>query len=98
MIVNELEERGLHEEARRRLATWLKYQGTMGLRVTSAITTVCSTAPAGFECGETYDQHHGWVLWRLAEQLLHDQDDCLVEEQRRLAGPRARTGSSGSAA
>ena len=31
MIIQDLDERGLHDEARRRLSIWLKYQGTEGL-------------------------------------------------------------------
>ncbi len=31
MVIQELEERGLHEDARKRLALWLKYQGTAKL-------------------------------------------------------------------
>ncbi|HEY3267934.1 MAG TPA: hypothetical protein VGM37_13470 [Armatimonadota bacterium] len=74
MIVQELEERGLHEEARRRLNAWIKYQGTEPLLGNFSDHDGVLYGAGGFECGNTYDQHHGWALWRLAEHFNQTGD------------------------
>ena len=70
MIVHELDERGLHEEARRRLAVWVKYQGTIGLRGNFSDHDGVYYGAGAYECGQSYCQHHGWVLWALAEHYF----------------------------
>jgi len=73
MIVHELDERGLHEEARRRLDLWVKYQGT---KAQPGNFTDCGGmffGAGGFEQG-MYNQHHGWVLWCLSEHYLLSSD------------------------
>ena len=78
MIVHELDERGMHEEARRRLAVWLKYQGTVGLKGDFSDHDGVFFGAGGFECGDSYDQHHGWVLWCLAEHYFMTRDDAWL--------------------
>lgn len=79
MIIEELEERGLHDEARRRLATWLKYQGTEALMGNFTDHDGVFFGCGGFEGGASYDQHHGWVLWCLAEHYFHTRDDAWLK-------------------
>lgn len=70
MIIQELDERGLHDEARRRLSVWLKYQGTVGLVGNFSDHDGVFFGCGGFEGGPTYDQHHGWALWALCEHYF----------------------------
>ena len=75
MIIQELDQRGLHEEARRRLQTWVKYQGSVALPGNFSDCEGVFYGCNGFE-GGTYNQHHGWVLWCLCEHffLTGDRD------------------------
>ena len=75
MIIQELDQRGLHEEVRRRLSVWLKYQSTAKLIGNFTDYDGVFYGAGGFECGETYDQHHGWILWYLAEHYFMTRDD-----------------------
>ncbi len=70
MIIQELDQRGLHEEARRRLEVWLRYQGTRPLTGRFTDHDGVFYGAGGYECGETYNQHHGWVLWCLAHHFF----------------------------
>ncbi len=76
MIVEELDERALHEQARQRIDVWLKYQGTKGLKGLFTDHDGVFYGAGGFEMGESYDQHHGWVLWYIARhfQITADAD------------------------
>ena len=74
MIIQELEERGLHEEARARLAIWLRYQGTKALLGNFTDYDGVFYGCGGYEGGDAYDQHHGWVLWCLAEHYFFTKD------------------------
>lgn len=87
MIVQELEERGLHDETRRRLNTWLKYQGTKALKGNFTDHDGVFFGCGGFEGGDSYDQHHGWVLWALAEHYFHTGDDAWLNS---IAGQLVR--------
>lgn len=74
MIVEELDERGLHDQARRRIAVWLKYQGTVGLKGLFTDHDGVFYGAGGFEMGQSYDQHHGWVLWYIAKHFFYTGD------------------------
>ena len=78
MIIQELDERGLHDEARRRLSVWLKYQGTLGLKGNFSDFNGVFYAAGGYQKGETYNQHHGWVLWGLTEHYFLTGDDIWL--------------------
>ena len=69
MIVHELDERGLAAEARRRLAVWVRYQGTAAQPGNFTDYDGMYFGAGGFESG-AYNQHHGWVLWCLAEHFF----------------------------
>jgi len=74
MIIDELEQRGLIEEVRRRLAVWLRYQGTVGLIGRFTDHDGVFFGADGLESGHSYNQHHGWVLWYLTRHYLHTGD------------------------
>jgi hypothetical protein len=74
MIVEELDERGLHDQARRRIAVWLKYQGTVGLKGLFTDHDGVFYGAGGYEMGQSYDQHHGWVLWYIAKHFFFTGD------------------------
>ena len=69
MIIQELDQRGLDEDARRRLATWVRYQGSKALPGMFSDHDGVFYGSNGFE-GGTYNQHHGWVLWCLCEHFF----------------------------
>ena len=75
MIIQELTQRGLIDEARRRLDVWLKYQSTVGLTGNFSDHLGVYYGAGGYECGQHYNQHHGWVLWALAEHYLYTRDE-----------------------
>jgi len=62
MVTHELDQRGLHEEARQRLELWIKYQGTAPQPGNFTDYEGMYFGAGGFESG-AYNQHHGWVLW-----------------------------------
>jgi hypothetical protein len=74
MILEELEQRGLPEEVRRRLAVWTRYQGTLGLHGRFSDHEGVFYGANGLESGQSYNQHHGWALWYLARHYLHTGD------------------------
>ena len=74
MIIEELDERGLHEQARQRIAVWLKYQSTVGLIGLFTDHEGVFFGADGYESGASYDQHHGWVLWYIAKHFFFTGD------------------------
>jgi len=74
MIVEELDERGLHEQARQRIEVWLRYQGTKGLVGLFTDNEGVFYGAGGYEMGDSYDQHHGWVLWYIAKHYFYTGD------------------------
>ena len=73
MQIMELDRRGLHDEARRHLETYLHYQGTVPLPGNFKTTDGLFYGSGGYEHGG-YNQHHGWVLWGLAEHYRFTGD------------------------
>jgi len=74
MIVEELQQRGMMDDVRRRLAAWVKYQGTVGLNGRFTDHDGVFYGSGGWESGQSYNQHHGWALWALAQHFLHTGD------------------------
>jgi len=74
MIVEELQQRGMTDDVRRRLAAWVKYQGTVGLNGRFTDHDGVFYGSGGWESGQSYNQHHGWALWALARHFLHTGD------------------------
>jgi hypothetical protein len=77
MIVHDLDERGLHDEARRRLDLWIRYQGTAPQPGNFTDFDGMFYGAGGYETG-AYNQHHGWVLWAMAEHYLLTGDDAWL--------------------
>jgi hypothetical protein len=75
MIVNELDQRGIADEAQKRLDLWIKYQGTVEQPGNFTDHKGMYYGADGFEQG-SYNQHHGWVLWCLCEHYLLTHDDA----------------------
>jgi hypothetical protein len=73
MVIGELDRRGLHEEAERQLDVFLEYQGTKQIPGNFSSHEGLYYGAGGYECGH-YGQHHGWVLWCLAEHYQYTQD------------------------
>ncbi len=78
MIVHELDERGLHDQARRRLDLWVKYQGTKPQPGNFTDYDGMYFGAGGFEHGN-YNQHHAWVLWALCEHLAFTGDQAWFQ-------------------
>ncbi len=66
MIVQELIQRGQFADARKRLDLWIHYQGTVPQPGNFTDYRGMYFGAGGFEQG-SYNQHHGWVLWCIAE-------------------------------
>lgn len=73
MIISELDRRGLHDEAERRLEVFTHYQGTAVMAGRYSTSRGVFYGAGGYECGE-YGQHHGWVLWAFAEHYKYTRD------------------------
>jgi len=66
MMITDLDRRGLHAEAERCLETFLHYQGTSALPGDYLTHEGVFNGAGGWEAGG-YNQHHGWILWAMAE-------------------------------
>jgi len=73
MVISELDRRGLHEEAERRLDVFTHYQGTALPAGRYSTKDGVFYGAGGYECGQ-YGQHHGWSLWVLAEHYKYSRD------------------------
>ena len=73
MMVADLDRRGYHQEAEECLEAWLHYQGTVALPGDFASKEGVLYGAGGYESGG-YNQHHGWVLWCLAEHYRFTRD------------------------
>ena len=74
MMVVELDRRGYHQEAQECLDAWLQYQGTVGLPGDFDSQQGVLYGAGGYEAGG-YNQHHGWILWCLAEHYRFTRDE-----------------------
>jgi hypothetical protein len=77
MMVADLERRGYHKEAQDCLDAWLRYQGTVGLPGSFASKEGVLYGANGYEAGG-YNQHHGWILWMLAEHYRFTRDQAWL--------------------
>ena len=73
MVISELDRRGLHEEAERRLEVFTHYQGTAVMAGKYSTAKGVFYGAGGYECGQ-YGQHHGWVLWVFAEHYRYTRN------------------------
>jgi len=77
MMVVDLERRGYHREAQECLDAWLHYQGTVALPGSFAGKDGVLYGAGGYEAGG-YNQHHGWILWMLAEHYRFTRDGAWL--------------------
>jgi hypothetical protein len=77
MMVVDLDRRGYHQEARDCLDAWLHYQGTVGSPGSFASKDGVLYGAGGYEAGG-YNQHHGWILWMLAEHYRFTRDEAWL--------------------
>jgi hypothetical protein len=73
MMVVDLDRRGYHKEAQDCLDSWLHYQSTVELPGSFQSKEGVLYGAAGYEAGG-YNQHHGWILWMLAEHYRFTRD------------------------
>jgi hypothetical protein len=78
MMVVDLDRRGYHKEAQDCLDAWLQYQGTVELPGSFASKEGVLYGAGGYEAGG-YNQHHGWILWMLAEHYRFTRDDAWLQ-------------------
>jgi hypothetical protein len=78
MMVLDLDRRGYHREAEESLEGWLHYQGTVGLPGDFDTKEGVLYGCAGYESGG-YNQHHGWILWTLAEHYRFTRDKAWLD-------------------
>ena len=88
MMVVDLDRRGYHREAQECLDAWLHYQGTVGLPGDFASKAGVLYGAGGYEAGG-YNQHHGWILWCLAEHFRFTRDETWL----RAAAPGILAGA-----
>lgn len=79
MMVLDLERRGYHKLAQDCLDAWLHYQGTVPLPGSFSGHDGVLYGAAGYEAGG-YNQHHGWILWMLAEHYRFTRDKAWLEQ------------------
>ena len=77
MMVVDLDRRGYHREAEECLKGWLHYQGTVGLPGDFSSKDGVLYGAGGYEAGG-YNQHHGWILWCLAEHFRFTRDEAWL--------------------
>ncbi len=82
MIIQELDQRGLHREAEKRLQVWVRYQGTVPQPGNFTDYRGMFFGAGGMESGD-YNQHHGWVLWCLAEHYRLTRDRVWLDKVAR---------------
>jgi hypothetical protein len=79
MMVVDLERRGYHQEAQECLDAWLHYQGTVELPGDFSTKQGVLYGAGGLEAGG-YNQHHGWILWMLAEHYRFTRDEAWLRQ------------------
>jgi hypothetical protein len=77
MMVVDLDRRGYHAEAQNCLDAWLQYQGTVALPGSFESKDGVFYGAGGYEAGG-YNQHHGWILWMMAEHYRFTRDDAWL--------------------
>lgn len=77
MMVVDLDRRGYHREAEECLDAWLHYQSTVGLPGDFDSQKGVLYGAGGYEAGG-YNQHHGWILWALAEHYRFTRDRAYL--------------------
>jgi len=79
MMVVDLDRRGYHKEAQECLDAWLHYQSTVALPGDFASKDGVLYGAGGYEAGG-YNQHHGWILWCIAEHYRFTRDEAWLRQ------------------
>lgn len=77
MMVVDLDRRGYHREAAQCLDGWLHYQGTVSLPGDFKSQEGVLYGAGSYESGG-YNQHHGWILWMMAEHFRFTRDEAWL--------------------
>ena len=83
MMISDLDRRGYHDEARRNLNAFLRYQGTTSFLGNYQSKDGLFYGAGGHETGN-YNKSHGYVMWAMAEHWRMTQD----REWMREAAPK----------
>lgn len=78
MMTASLDERGLHDEARRSLESFLRHQGSVPMLGNFRSTEGLFYGAKGHEMG-SYNKSHGYVLWGLAQHWRMTRDRAWLE-------------------
>ena len=78
MAISDLDRRGYSKEAERSLELFLHYQGTVPLPGNFTTMRGILYGAGGYEAG-AYNQHHGWILWGLAEHYWYTRDRAWMQ-------------------
>ncbi len=81
MIIQDLDERGLVDEVRKRIAVWPRFQSSRPLIGRFTDQEGVFFGAGGAESGQSYNQHHGWVLWMIAEHYFLTRDRSWLKAQ-----------------
>ena len=73
MMTSDLDRRGYHDVAQKALETFIHYQGTRELPGDFTSKEGVFFGAGGYT-GGGYNQHHGWVLWGMAEHYWFTRD------------------------
>jgi hypothetical protein len=78
MAIENLERRGLHQEAERCLEMYVHYQGSVPLPGNFSSAEGVFYGANGYEMGG-YNRNHGWVLWCLAAHYRYTRDRAWLQ-------------------
>lgn len=79
MMISDLDRRGLHEEARRNLDSFLHYQGTVSMPGNFRSREGQFYGAGGHESGG-YNKSHGYVMWNMAQHWWMTRDRAWMEQ------------------
>jgi hypothetical protein len=79
MMVTDLDRRGYNERAEQVLETWIRDQGKRPLPGDYSTAEGEFYRAGGYEDDNGYNQHHGWVLWALAEHYRYTRDEAWLK-------------------
>jgi hypothetical protein len=79
MMISDLDRRGYHKDAEECLQTWLDFQGTVKLNGNFKTKDGILYGANGAEAG-SYNKHHGYAMWCLAEHWWYTRDRNWMEK------------------
>ncbi len=79
MMINNLDRRGYHDEARRCYDAFLHYQGTVQMPGNFKSTEGLFYGAGGHDQGG-YNKSHAWVMWGMAQHWFYTRDRAWMEK------------------